>query len=201
MASHAILRHLILPAPDRLAGYAAIIWVPVYLVRIHGLGTGIVGTYLAPHPGFWGCGGNSFGWTAGRSPVGPARAPVAPLDRRPCESPELAPFAVDLSGPHGAGGAAGLCRPRHAGDGVRGPKLCADSKRGAHTHAGRGGRNKSFHHQYHWAGAWAVQRAFSDVFAASTEEESLRYGLMTGVALLGAWGTICAAGFCLSGEA
>lgn len=28
-------------------GYAAVIWIPIYLVRIHGMGTGEVGTYLA----------------------------------------------------------------------------------------------------------------------------------------------------------
>jgi predicted MFS family arabinose efflux permease len=28
-------------------GYASVIWVPIYLVRIHGMGTGEVGTYLA----------------------------------------------------------------------------------------------------------------------------------------------------------
>ena len=29
------------------AGYASVIWVPIYLVRIHGMGTGEVGSYLA----------------------------------------------------------------------------------------------------------------------------------------------------------
>ena len=28
-------------------GYASVIWIPIYLVRIHGMGTGEVGTYLA----------------------------------------------------------------------------------------------------------------------------------------------------------
>ncbi len=58
MAGHGILRHLIFAsALVAFAGYAAVIWVPVYLVRIHGLGTGMVGTYLALIVGFGGAAG------------------------------------------------------------------------------------------------------------------------------------------------
>lgn len=56
--SNAVLRHMILgSALVAFAGYAAVIWVPVYLVRIHGMGTGLVGTYLAVIIGFGGAAG------------------------------------------------------------------------------------------------------------------------------------------------
>jgi MFS family permease len=49
------------------AGYAAVIWVPVYFVRIHGLGTGETGTYLALIIGIGGALGSfSAGWLADR---------------------------------------------------------------------------------------------------------------------------------------
>ena len=58
MVGHGILRHLIFAsALVAFAGYAAVIWVPVYLVRIHSLGTGMVGTYLALIVGFGGAAG------------------------------------------------------------------------------------------------------------------------------------------------
>ncbi len=44
----AVLRHIIAAgALVSFAGYASVIWVPIYLVRIHGMGTGEVGSYLA----------------------------------------------------------------------------------------------------------------------------------------------------------
>ena len=44
----AVLRHIVAAcALVSLAGYASVIWVPIYLVRIHGMGTGEVGSYLA----------------------------------------------------------------------------------------------------------------------------------------------------------
>ncbi|MDP7390014.1 MAG: hypothetical protein QF806_07755, partial [Pseudomonadales bacterium] len=43
-----MLRHIVIAgALVSLAGYASVIWVPVYLVRIHEMGTGEVGSYLA----------------------------------------------------------------------------------------------------------------------------------------------------------
>ena len=44
----AVLRHIIAAgALVSFVGYASVIWVPIYLVRIHGMGTGEVGSYLA----------------------------------------------------------------------------------------------------------------------------------------------------------
>jgi predicted MFS family arabinose efflux permease len=44
----AVLRHIVAAgALVSFAGYASVIWVPIYLVRIHGMGTGEVGSYLA----------------------------------------------------------------------------------------------------------------------------------------------------------
>lgn len=44
----AVLRHIVAAgALVSFAGYASVIWVPIYLVRIHDMGTGEVGTYLA----------------------------------------------------------------------------------------------------------------------------------------------------------
>ena len=48
MLYNPVLRNIV--AAGTLAaftGYASVIWVPIYLVRIHGMGTGEVGTYLA----------------------------------------------------------------------------------------------------------------------------------------------------------
>jgi predicted MFS family arabinose efflux permease len=43
-----VLRHIVAAgALVSFAGYASVIWVPIYLVRIHGMGTGEVGSYLA----------------------------------------------------------------------------------------------------------------------------------------------------------
>ena len=48
MAGNRILRNIVAAgALISFTGYAAVIWVPIYLVRIHGMGTGEVGTYLA----------------------------------------------------------------------------------------------------------------------------------------------------------
>jgi len=43
-----VLRHIVAAgALVSFAGYASVIWIPIYLVRIHGMGTGEVGSYLA----------------------------------------------------------------------------------------------------------------------------------------------------------
>ena len=46
--SSPVLRHIVIAgALVSFAGYASVIWVPTYLVRIHEMGTGEVGSYLA----------------------------------------------------------------------------------------------------------------------------------------------------------
>jgi len=48
MAGNPILRNIILAGTlMAFSGYASVIWVPTYLQRVHGLGTGVTGTYLA----------------------------------------------------------------------------------------------------------------------------------------------------------
>ena len=48
MWSSPVLRHIVIAgALVSFAGYASVIWVPIYLVRIHEMGTGEVGSYLA----------------------------------------------------------------------------------------------------------------------------------------------------------
>ena len=48
LARNAVLRNVIAAGMlTAFAGYASVIWIPIYLVRIHELGTGEVGTYLA----------------------------------------------------------------------------------------------------------------------------------------------------------
>lgn len=48
MATNGVLRNIVAAgALIAFTGYASVIWVPIYLVRIHGMGTGEVGTYLA----------------------------------------------------------------------------------------------------------------------------------------------------------
>ena len=48
MLNNQILRNIVIGgALMAFSGYAAVIWVPTYLVRIHGLGTGVAGTWLA----------------------------------------------------------------------------------------------------------------------------------------------------------
>ena len=43
-----VLRHIVIAGSlVSFAGYASVIWVPIYLVRIHEMGTGEVGSYLA----------------------------------------------------------------------------------------------------------------------------------------------------------
>ena len=58
----AVLRHIVVAgALVSFAGYASVIWVPIYLVRIHGMGTGEVGSYLALLIGVGGAIGIYFG--------------------------------------------------------------------------------------------------------------------------------------------
>ena len=48
MAANRVLRNIVeAGALIAFTGYASVIWVPIYLVRIHGMGTGEVGSYLA----------------------------------------------------------------------------------------------------------------------------------------------------------
>jgi len=48
MVGNPILRNIILAGTlMAFSGYASVIWVPTYLQRVHGLGTGVTGTYLA----------------------------------------------------------------------------------------------------------------------------------------------------------
>ncbi len=48
MAANPILRNIVAAGTlVAFAGYASVIWIPIYLVRIHGMGTGETGTYLA----------------------------------------------------------------------------------------------------------------------------------------------------------
>ena len=43
-----MLRNIVIAgALMAFSGYAAVIWVPTYLQRVHGMGTGLTGTYLA----------------------------------------------------------------------------------------------------------------------------------------------------------
>jgi predicted MFS family arabinose efflux permease len=45
---NSVLRHIVVAgALVSFAGYASVIWIPIYLVRIHDMGTGEVGSYLA----------------------------------------------------------------------------------------------------------------------------------------------------------
>lgn len=69
---NAVLRNVIAAATlVAFAGYASVIWVPIYLVRIHEMGTGETGTYLALLIGVGGaigiyCGGRLADWLAQR---------------------------------------------------------------------------------------------------------------------------------------
>ena len=48
MFNNPVLRNIVAAGTlIAFTGYASVIWVPIYLVRIHGMGTGEVGTYLA----------------------------------------------------------------------------------------------------------------------------------------------------------
>ena len=48
MLCNPVLRNIVAAgALIAFTGYASVIWIPIYLVRIHGMGTGEVGTYLA----------------------------------------------------------------------------------------------------------------------------------------------------------
>ena len=48
MFNNPVLRNIVVAGTlIAFTGYASVIWVPIYLVRIHGMGTGEVGTYLA----------------------------------------------------------------------------------------------------------------------------------------------------------
>jgi predicted MFS family arabinose efflux permease len=48
MLYNPVLRNIVAAgALIAFTGYASVIWIPIYLVRIHGMGTGEVGTYLA----------------------------------------------------------------------------------------------------------------------------------------------------------
>ncbi|TNF84971.1 MAG: MFS transporter [Gammaproteobacteria bacterium] len=62
MASSAILRNTVIGNTlVSFFGYALVLWVPVYLVRVHEMGTGEVGTILALLVGLGGAVGTYFG--------------------------------------------------------------------------------------------------------------------------------------------
>ncbi len=62
MASSAILRNTVIAGTlVSFFGYALVLWVPVYLVRVHEMGTGEVGTILALLVGLGGAVGTFFG--------------------------------------------------------------------------------------------------------------------------------------------
>ncbi len=68
MAGSAVLRHTVLANTlVSFFGYALVLWVPVYLVRIHDMSTGEVGTVLAVLVGLGGATGTfAAGWLADR---------------------------------------------------------------------------------------------------------------------------------------
>jgi predicted MFS family arabinose efflux permease len=68
MARSAILRNTVIAGSlVSFFGYALVLWVPVYLVRIHGMSTGEVGTVLALLVGLGGAAGTfTAGWLADR---------------------------------------------------------------------------------------------------------------------------------------
>lgn len=68
MAGSAILRHTIFAnALVSFFGYALVLWVPVFLVRVHGMSTGEAGTILAVLIGLGGAAGTfGAGWLADR---------------------------------------------------------------------------------------------------------------------------------------
>lgn len=62
MASSAVLRNTVLGGTlVSFFGYALVLWVPVFLVRVHGMGTGEVGTILALLVGLGGAVGTFLG--------------------------------------------------------------------------------------------------------------------------------------------
>jgi predicted MFS family arabinose efflux permease len=62
MATNPVLRNIVAAGSlIAFAGYASVIWVPIYLIRIHGMGTGEVGTYLALFIGVGGAAGIYLG--------------------------------------------------------------------------------------------------------------------------------------------
>lgn len=62
MLNNPVLRNIIAAgALIAFTGYASVIWIPIYLVRIHGMGTGEVGTYLALFIGIGGAVGIYLG--------------------------------------------------------------------------------------------------------------------------------------------
>lgn len=189
LASHAILRHLIFASSlIAFAGYAAIIWVPVYLVRIHGLGTGIVGTYLALIVGFGGAAGILL---AGRL-----------ADRLSAQrGPQWLPWIVALANliglplllwtflaPSAAGALLGFAVPAMLATVYVAPSFALIQNEAPVPMRAVAAAINLFITNIIGLGLGPFSVGFfSDVFAASTGEESLRYGLMmTGVALL--WG-------------
>jgi MFS family permease len=68
MARSAILRNTVIAGSlVSFFGYALVLWVPVYLVRTHGMSTGEVGTVLAVLVGLGGAAGTfTAGWLADR---------------------------------------------------------------------------------------------------------------------------------------
>ncbi len=93
------------------AGYAAVIWVPVYLVRIHGLGTGMVGTYLALIVGFGGAAGILLAGRLADRLSATRGAQWLPLDRRPGESYRACPSCCGPFWPPRRRGALGFAVP------------------------------------------------------------------------------------------
>ena len=78
-----VLRHIVAAgALISFTGYASIIWIPIYLVRIHSMGTGEVGSYLALMIGLGGALGIYLGGRLCRLFIGPPRRTLATLGDR-----------------------------------------------------------------------------------------------------------------------
>ena len=124
----AVLRHIIAAgALVSFAGYASVIWVPIYLVRIHGMGTG--GRFL-PRSADWcrWCHRHLPWWSYCGLHGSEAWSTVAALGCRRVVTDYPSHALSDLYGDHTDGSNCRLCVAGDAGYAVCGSGFCSDSK-------------------------------------------------------------------------
>ena len=157
----AVLRHIVVAgALVSFAGYASVIWVPIYLVRIHGMGTGEVGSYLALLIGVGGAIGIYFGGRIADFMAARRGQQWLPWVVAVSSLVTLTHALSDLYGDHAHGGDCRLCAPRYARHTVRRTGIRPDSEFHAVGNALGCRSNKSLHYQYHRLGPWPVHGRF-----------------------------------------
>ena len=124
-----VLRHIVAAgALVSFTGYASVIWIPIYLVRIHGMGTGEVGSYLALLIGVGSAIGIYLGGRIADFMSGPPGRAVAALGGGVVFSDQFADALSDVYGVNANDGDCRLCVTGDVRHALCGARICLDPK-------------------------------------------------------------------------